>query len=205
MTVGVRCASGCRLTGLPIVVRDAAGTAVGAGRLGEAPSPRTRALYAAEVPLVAPQEKGVHAWTAGVASSTLLDGNDAARTGEGSEAVDGPEAPGAELEAEHVPASSPFSFRTTGPPDHRVTVTVCDREAEAPIDGAEVRIGLCHAATDAAGRAVLDVPAGEHAVSTRKAGYEPHADRVTVARDVALRIVAVRASDADLDDDQVWM
>ncbi|MCY4075912.1 MAG: carboxypeptidase-like regulatory domain-containing protein [Acidobacteria bacterium] len=85
-----------------------------------------------------------------------------------------------------------------------MTVTVRDRERGGPIEGAEVRIGLYRARSDAAGCALLDVPAGEHDVSTRKAGYEPYAGRVTVAGDVALRIDAERA-DADLDDDQVWM
>ena len=188
--VGVKCASGCRLTGLPIVVRDAAGAIVGRGRLGETPSPGTRALYAAEVALEAPEVEGVHSRCANFAGG--------APAGE-------MEAAGACPEAAHAAAASTFSFRTTAPPDHRVTVTVRERETESPVARAEVRLGLYRAATDARGQAVLDVPRGEYDVSVRKAGYEPHAGRVIVAGDIALRIDAVPASDADADDDRLWM
>ena len=118
-------------------------------------------------------------------------------------AADRTEAAGDGREAAHAGSSSTFSFRTAGPPDHRVTVTVCEREAGAPVAGAEVRVGLYRAATDAGGRAVLDVPAGEYDVWARKAGYEPHAGRVVVAGDAACRIEVAPAADAD--DDQVWM
>lgn len=181
-TVGVKCAAGCRLSGMAVVVRDAAGTIVGRGRLGEAPSPGTRALYAAEVALVAPEAEGVQRRTATFAGS--------ASGGDGAEAA-------------HAGSSSTFSFRTAGPPDRRVAVTVREQEAGAPIARAEVRVGLYRAATDAGGLAVLDVPAGEYDVWARKAGYEPHAGRVVVAGEVAYRIDLAPAADAD--DDQMWM
>ena len=208
-TVGVKCASGCRLSGMPVVVRDAAGAAVGEGRLGEAPAPGTRALFAAEVSLVAPEAAGVHFRTATFAGSAAPVDAEAAGTGAGgavdeAAAANRTEAAGDGREAAHAGSSSTFSFRAAGPPDHRVTVTVREREAGAPVAGAEVRVGPCRAATDAGGLAVLDVPAGEHDVWARKAGYETHAGRVAVTGDVAYRIDAAPAADPD-DDDQVWM
>ena len=269
-TVGVKCAAGCRLSGMRVVVRDAAGAAAGEGRLGEGPSPGTRALYASDVSLVAPDDEGVHAWTAAFTGGTLDGGDEAARSPAGSETGGRPEgedprapaaaqgasprpprsgedprapvaaqganprpprsgedpqapaaaqgassrpprsgedlrAPVAAPEDAHAPSSATFSFRTAGPPDHRVTVTVRERDTEAPIARAEVRVGLYRGATGADGRVALDVAAGEHAVSVRKAGYQPHADRVAVTTDVVLRVDADRAPDPDLDDDHVWM
>lgn len=209
-TVGVKCASGCRLSGMPVVVRDAAGGAAGEGRLGEAPSPGTRALYASEVSLVAPDDTGVHAWTADFTGASGSDGDAAARrrAGRGTEGrPQGPDIqlPDPEPEVAHAASSATFSFRTAGPPDHRVTLTVRERETGAPIVRAEVCIGLYRGATGADGRVALDVAAGEHDVSVRKAGYEPHADRVAVTTDVALHVDADRAPDPDLDDDHVWM
>lgn len=207
-TVGVRCASGCRLSGMPVVVRDAAGAAVGEGRLGETPAPGTRALFAAEVSLVAPEAGGVHSRTAAFAGSASPGDAEAAGTGaaavrDEAGAASRTEAADDGPEAAHAGSSSTFSFRTAGPPDHRVAVTVREQEAGAPVAGAEVRVGLYRAATDAGGLAVLDVPAGEYDVWARKAGYEPRAGRVVVTGDVACRIDVAPASDAD--DDQVWM
>ena len=209
-TVGVRCASGCRLSGMPVVVRDAAGAAGGEGRLGEAPSPGTRALYASEVSLVAPDDEGVHAWTADFAGDACSHEDGASRSRAGTEAGGGPEGadaqpPDAALEVAHASSSATFGFRTVGPPDHRVTVTVRERETEALIARAEVCIGPYRGATGVDGRVALEVAAGEHAVSVRKAGYRPHADRVAVTTDVALRVDADRAPDPDLDDDHIWM
>ncbi|MCY4660471.1 MAG: carboxypeptidase-like regulatory domain-containing protein [Acidobacteria bacterium] len=208
-TVGVKCAAGCRLSGMPVVVRDASGTAAGEGRLGEGPSPGSRALYAAEVSLVAPDATGVHAWIADFAGGAFSDGDEAATGRAGRETGGRPEGavarPDATPEVAHASSSVTFSFRTAGPPDHRVTVTVRERETGSPIARAEVRIGHYRGATGADGRVVLDVAAGEHDVSVRKAGYEPHADRVAVTSDVALRVDAGRAPDPDLDDDHIWM
>lgn len=209
-TVGVKCASGCCLSGMPVAVRDAAGAAAGGGRLGGAPSPGTRALYASEVSLVAPEDEGVHAWTADFAGGACSHGDEAARCRAGTEAGGRPEGadaqpPNAAPEVAHAASSATFGFRTVGPPDHRVTVTVRERETEAPIARAEVRIGPYRGATGVDGRVALEVTAGEHAVSVRKAGFRPHADRVAVTTDVALRVDADRAPDPDLDDDHVWM
>ena len=92
------------------------------------------------------------------------------------------------------------------PPEHRVTVTVLDEDAESPLAGAEVRMGVHRGTTDASGRAHVEVHSGSYDLYVRKAGYKPHSERVpAVAGDMALYVTAARVSDADLDDDQVWM
>lgn len=190
--VGVKCPAGCPLAGRTIVIRDAAGTAVGHATLGDAPEPGTNALYAARLTLEAPAEEGVHAWTA------AFDGDPATPAPPASEPTPQPE-------PLHAGTAAPFGFRAVAPPEHRVTVTVCDRDGEAPLADAEVRLGVYRGTTDAGGRARVDVPGGSYDLYVRKTGYSPNTARVTVAGDLSLGVAAARASDPDPDDEQVWM
>ena len=193
-TVGVKCAAGCPLGGRRVVIRNAAGADVGHARVGETPEPGTSAMYAAKVTLEAPADEGVHAWTA------AFDGAEPdARAWHDAVPVQDP-APG------HANATATFGFRTTGPPEHRVTVTVVDRDTETRVAGAEVRVGVYRGTTDASGQAHVAVHSGNYDLYVRKAGYKPHADSIpVVSGDVILEVAAVRVTDADLDDEQVWM
>ena len=182
VTVGVRCPRTCPLTGRPVVVRDASGAEVGRGRLGSQPAPGTRALYAAQVELAAPAEAGVHAWTAEFPAA-----------GSGA-----PEAP-------HAAAQAPFSFRAAARPEHRVTVTVHDRDTEAPLAATEVHLGPYRATTDAEGCARVEVPPGRYDLYVRKTGYTPHTADVAVSGNLALQVAAAPAPDVDPDDEQLWM
>ncbi len=205
--VGVKCPAGCPLAGRTIVIRDGTGADVGQGRLGDAPERGTSALYAAGVTLEAPAEEGVHAWTAAFAG---WGPDDASRAREAPPAREtapprGPLSP-SEQAPPHAGATAAFSFRTVVPPEHRVTVTVLDEDAKTPLAGAEVRMGVHWGTTDASGRAHVKVHSGSYDLYVRKAGYKPHSERVpAVSGDLALQVTATRVSDADLDDDQVWM
>ena len=269
VTVGVRCAAACRLAGRPVVIRDGTGRDLGRGTLGVEPAAGTRALYAAAVPLTAPPEPGMHAWTAafpgaeaaeppaggpapppepatepgarhrGAASAPKREGpptpqeaksatrheaavpppRDAASTPQDDPAAVPPQGadsaarpPGAGVQGHaaaavprHEAATSTFSFRTVEPAGNAAIVTVVDRETEAPLLDADVHLGVYRAATDAEGKARVAVPAGEYDLYVRSPGYTPYTEPVMVTGDVALRVAAVRVSDADLDDDQVWM
>ena len=105
----------------------------------------------------------------------------------------------------HEPAAATFSFRTVEPPENAVTVTVVDRDTDAPLDNADVHLGIYRASTGADGKARIKVPAGKYELYVRRPGYAPYTDPVTVTGDAALRVAAARVTDADLDDDQVWM
>ena len=105
----------------------------------------------------------------------------------------------------HEASTATFGFRTVRPPGHRVTVTVCDRDTGTPLAGAEVRVGVHRGTTDAGGKALVEAPVGRHEVYVRKAGYLPLTGGVTVRGDAALRFAAARVSDADPDEEQVWM
>ena len=105
----------------------------------------------------------------------------------------------------HEAAGCTFSFRTVEPPENTVTVTVVDHDTETPLAAADVHLGVYRASTDAEGKARVEVPAGEYELYVRSPGYVPYAEPVTVTGDAALRVAAARVSEADLDDDQVWM
>ena len=206
--VGVKCTAGCLLAGQPIVFRNETGDDVGHGRLGDSPAPGTGALYAAEVMLDAPAEARVHAWTVefrGTGRESTPP--HAALPAQEAVSPDGRSAAGQEQGSAplHAGATAEFSFRAAPPPEHRVTVAVCDRDSETPLAGAEVRVGIHRGSTDASGQAQIEVQAGSHDLYVRKAGYAPYTGNVAVNGDLALRIAAARASAADLDDDQVWM
>ena len=103
-------------------------------------------------------------------------------------------------------AAATFGFRTVAPPEHRVTVTVVDQDTRTPLAGAEVRVGIYRGTTDSSGHAHVEVRAGSYDLYVRKAGYQPHADTVpVVSGNVVLQVATARVSDADLDDEQVWM
>ena len=227
--VGVKCAAGCPLTGQPVAVRNEAGAGVGRGRLGTAPEPGTRALYRTDLTLTAPAREGVHAWTVvfAAAGTDPAPAHGAPPADEATErksthgappAAGAPERestahgtpPASEATAResapaHEAATATFGFRTVRPPGHRVTVTVCDRDTGTPLAGAEVRVGVHRGTTDADGKALVGAPAGRHEIYVRKAGYLPLTGGVTVRGDAALRLAAARVSDADPDEEQVWM
>ena len=107
----------------------------------------------------------------------------------------------------HEAAACAFSFRTVEPPEHAVavTVTVVDRETELPLGKADVHLGTYRTLTDTDGKARIEAPPGRYDLYVRSPGYAPYTDPVNVTAGAALRVAASRVSDADLDDDQVWM
>lgn len=105
----------------------------------------------------------------------------------------------------HEAASAILSFRTVEPAGNAVTVAVVDRDTEAPLADADVHLGVYRTPTGADGRARIEAPAGQYDLYVRSPGYTPYTEPVSVSGDAALRVAVVRVSDADLDDDQVWM
>lgn len=177
--VGVKCSPGCPLTGELVEVRDERGKKIGGGRLGQTPWPETTALYCTEVDLIAPSGEGMNSWSA----NCSIEG----------------------LELPHVSASAGFSFRVAGPPEHRVTVKVIAKDAEAPLENADVRLGFYRASTDESGVATLDLPNGTYDLNVVKPGFETLPQTIAVAQDVTVQVEATVAPDPASDDDQLWM
>ncbi len=162
--VGLRCSSGCRLSGAEVAVCDQTGAAVGRGGLGETPWQGTDALYWTTIDVLAPPAEGVHAW-----SAVLTDA-------------------GVELPHDGAPAA--FSVRTGKACEHRATVRVTAAAGGQPVAGVEVRVGPYRASTAADGVAVVAVPQGAFEVSIRKDGLEAPSFTVSVDGDLALDVEA---------------
>ena len=155
------------------------GIAIGEGVLGDTRWVGTRALYVAEVALTAPAQEGVYSWSVTFA--------------------------GTESTPSHERASATFGFRTARPPEHTVTLTVTERDTEAPLESVELRLGAYRARTDGHGQASLEVPTGRYDLCLSKTGYEMYSKSVDVTESVSLLVTCVCSPNNDPDAEQVWM
>jgi hypothetical protein len=175
--VGAKSSAGVALTGEMIEVCDEADVVVARGRLGETPLQGTSALYWSEIALLAPAREGVCSWAVKFAP--------------------------ADLDLPHEPASSTFSVAIVRPPQHRLTIKVVEQETAAPIANAQLRLGAYRAATDHAGLAEVDLPAGVYDLGVWKVGYEAPGRTVELNGDVTVAIEVLRLPEENPDD--AWM
>jgi carboxypeptidase family protein len=80
----------------------------------------------------------------------------------------------------HGDAVSNFTFFAVVPPEHTLTIHVRDKESQAPLAEAEVRLGPYRAASDDRGVATIELPTGNFSLSIWKVGYEQFTTTVDV-------------------------
>jgi hypothetical protein len=160
--VGAKSAAGCDLTGMPIAVRDAAGTMLAGGILGDTPWPGTSSLYWTELTLMAPAEAGMFSWSVELAA--------------------------ADLALPHQGSSSRFSIAIVDPPEHRLTIKVVAQETASPVENAHVRLGAYRATTDSSGFAQLMVPKGAYDLNVWKSGYDAPTASIVIDADLAVEV-----------------
>ena len=170
---GAKSASGCALGGMAIEVRDQAGAVLGTGELKDTPWPGSSALYWTDIELCAPS-------TDDIASSTVAFA-------------------AAGLDLSHDSSSSQFSFAVVPPPEHRLTVTVIEKEKATPIEDVQVIAGVYRAATDRAGMADIQLPKGTYDLAIWKVGFEAEPTTVTVSADLAVEVAATVVPEDDPD------
>jgi carboxypeptidase family protein len=173
VTIGAKCAAGCRLAGEPIAILDESGTPLAEGTLGDTPWPGTEGLYWTEVELPVPAREGVVSLSVRFAA--------------------------AHNELPHADALGRFSLVVARAPEHRVTVRVREKETAAPITEADIRLHAFQARTDAEGLATIGVPSGTYEVYVWKAGYETEPVTIDVTGDVAVEVAALTLSEDDPD------
>ena len=166
--VGAKCSRGCDLSGAGVELLSETGLAVGRGTLGATPWPDTSALYWTDLDLTAPSALGQYAWTVHVWATAPA--------------------------SRHEGSSAALQFIVVGSPEHRVAVTVTRSDTDASLEEVHVRVGAFRAATDGAGVATIDVPAGTYEVSAWKAGYEAAVTRVEVSGSMDIAIALVSAA-----------
>jgi hypothetical protein len=160
--VGATCSAGCNLSGKEIQVCDETGASIARGSFGETPLEGTRALYWTEVDLVAPAREGPTSRSITFAPT--------------------------ELHLPHGAASAGFGFETVKPPQHSVAVKVVDKDAGAPVEDAQVRLGVFFAYSDHKGIARIAVPQGTYSLDVLKTAYEAPSRVVEVNDDVTVEV-----------------
>jgi hypothetical protein len=160
--VGAKSSGACALGGAKIDILDETGAKIGHGTLGDAPLAGTSALYWSEIGLAAPPRTGMFSWTATIAAE--------------------------ELKVPHAGASTTFSFVAVKPPEHRLTVKVIECASAAPLEDVQVGLGPYRAATDAAGLAQIETPAGNYRLAVWKSGFEAPPLSIEIAADTRVQV-----------------
>lgn len=171
VNIGMRCSTACCLAGRVVEVVDARGTTIGEGALGDSPWTGTEALHWTEVELKIPSTEGTMAYRA-------IGGT--------------PDA-----EPLHEASTADFSIRTTGPPEHVVTVHVVDKTTGAGVSEVEVRLGPYIRSTDEFGYVRVDVPGGTYDLTIRKDGFGAFPMDVEVGADLSVRVDAIAVPTMD--------
>jgi hypothetical protein len=164
LKAGVKSAQACVLKGAVVEILDETGDLKGAGTIGDSPSLGTSALYWTEIEVTAPFKDGPACWLARFAGSDWL--------------------------LPHEPARFEFTFAAVRQGDHKLAVTVVDRETGAPIENGHVRLGYYRAVTDASGVAELSIPTGNYELTTWMTAYETKPIPIEVKEDLTLRLEA---------------
>jgi hypothetical protein len=166
VTVGAKSSGACTLAGAMVEIRDDTGAVIGKGTLGDTPWPETRALYWTGIALMAPPRDGLFRWAAHFAA--------------------------AGLELPHEDSSAAFSFAAVRPPAHRLTIKVVERDVAAPVADVQVALGPYRAATNAAGRAQIEAPAGSFELAVWKTGFEAAPVAVEITADAEVQVEMTR-------------
>jgi hypothetical protein len=166
ITVGAKSSGACTLGGASIAVHDDAGAPVGQGVLGSNSWPGTDALYWTEITLAGPSREGPQCWSVAFAAT--------------------------DLELPHLGSSAEFGFTAVKPPEHCVAVAVTESNAATPIAETQIALGPYRTATDKAGMAHIEVPAGTYDLAVWKSGFEAASRTVEIATDVSVQLELVR-------------
>ena len=169
LKVGVACSNACSLAGALIDVYNEAEARVGGGTVGSTPAPGTAALYWTELEVTAPVVEGAHWWTLRATAPDDVHGQ----------------------------ASSKISFIAVRPPEHRVIITVVDKNSRAPLDGVELRLGMFRATTNEAGLADVDVCGGTYDVTAWKLGHDMLSKSLLVTADMNVELEMAVAAEPE--------
>ncbi len=162
LKVGIKCSSGCKLTGRELSIFDHEGAQVGAGNLLDDTWPGTSALYFAEVEAEAPLATGDYKWEV--------------------------KTPESDSGVPHAAGSFTIAVKVVSPPDYEVTVEAFDSEKQTPIKGAHVLLHPYRALTDENGVAKVKVAKGTYELFVSGFDYIPYQNTIDAAGDVATRV-----------------
>ncbi len=166
LKVGIKCSSGCRLTGREFGIYDHEGAQVATGALGGDHWPGSTAMYFGEVELEAPDTEGLHRWQAKAPAAAV-------------------EVPGSEVAIPHEERSTAFGVTFVPPPECLVRIEAVDKDKQTPLKGARVVLHPYRAVTDDRGVAEVRVPKGQYKLLVSRSKYRAIGVPVEVAGDMA--------------------
>ncbi len=170
---GAKSSAGCELAGSMVEIRDAEDAVIGSGTLGETPWPGTSALYWTEIELPAPAREGIAALSARFDPATI--------------------------DLPHGGSTAQFGIAVVPPPEHRLTVTVVEKDTATPIEDVVVHLGAYRATTGQAGLAQIRMPKGIYELHLWKVGYEAPPRTVAINDDVSIYIEALTVTEEEPD------
>jgi hypothetical protein len=158
--VGIKCSSGCCLSGREVAIVDGEGCRVAAGKLRDEVWPGTGALYYAVLEATAPAEPGPCEWRIEIPP----------------------------IDEIHAPGATALPLQVVARPDCEVCVEVVDAESGAPIKGARVMMHPYKTLAGEDGLARLHIVKGDYRLLVSGTRYLASAQTVEVRDDVALRV-----------------
>jgi hypothetical protein len=161
LKIGLKCSSGCDMTGRLFEILDHAGEHVGAGALTAELWPGSEGLYLAELELTAPDTEGLFRWQVQVSTQ--------------------------EAEIPHRAATAGFGVRAVVPADCIVRIEAVDREEEQPLPNMSVVMHPYRAMTNERGMAEIKVAKGTYSVFVSGRGYYPVQRDLKVTQDITTR------------------
>jgi hypothetical protein len=161
LNVGLKCSSGCDMTGRPFEIFDQDGSRVGTGTVSGEIWPGSEGLYYAALELTAPEKPDLYAWRIDV--------------------------PAEYRNYPHQAATTSFNVRVVAPPEFTVRIEAWDGTKEAPLPNMNVTMHPYRGTTDARGIAEVRVPKGTYTVYVSGPGYYPVQRDMEVTEDVTAR------------------
>ena len=92
------------------------------------------------------------------------------------------------ISSAHGDAFSNFTFITVPPPEHTLTVHVRDKQSQAALPEAEVRLGVYRAASNDRGIAAIELPTGSYSLSVWKVGHEQFSTTLDVSSSLSVDV-----------------
>ena len=161
VNVGLKCSSGCDMTGRAFEVFDHTGDRIAGAALAGAIWPGSDGLFYHQLELEAPRQEGLHTWRI--------------------------EVPAAEGEFPHQAATHTFNVRAVPAPEFTVRIEAVDKKNETPLSNMSVTMHPYRGTTDARGIAEVRVPRGTYSVYVSGPGYYPGQKEMKVTGDVTTR------------------
>lgn len=160
--IGAKSSSRRELDGYRVAVTDASGVLAASGALGQEPLPGTEALYWTMLEVTAPARQATEYEVRLIPGATI------------DEAV-----------------ATRFSIAIAPKPEHKLRVTITERDSAEALGDVEIRLGPFHARTDKSGRAELQLCKGDYQLQLWRTAHIAPPQPISIKGDTSLELTMV--------------